>query len=192
MKIKLLALVLFCGSALAEGPRGAVEYESEKDNKSGMINQALTVIPGWDFAKGSFISRAELLIERNQDTQADSDGLTAKENKLFLRLRHSGDISKDVGYYIRGGVGRAYNSERSFNYAYIEPGVKYKLNSDWTWVASYREINAIDGLTGQHVGKFMTGPSYDIDHHNEFEIRYVKGDGDKDVTAWLAEYVHKF
>ncbi|MEY4591990.1 MAG: hypothetical protein RIR18_885 [Pseudomonadota bacterium] len=192
MKYVLIFIALICGNAFAEGPRIGVEFESEKDNKSGLTNQALTVIPGWEFSEESLINRVELLLERNQDTSADSRGVTAKENKLFLRFRHDGDISESFGYYIRGGFGRAYNDTRSFNYAYVEPGVEYKITHQWAWTVAYREINSIDGLTGEHVGKFITGPSFDLDAHNEFELRYVKGEGDRSVKALVFEYVHKY
>ena len=194
MKSKLIpfALAVVSVCANADGPRIGVEFESEKDNKSGMVNHAVTLMPGWDFSKESVINRVELLIERNQDTKANSDGTTAKENKLFLRLRHNGSLGGDWSYYLRGGVGRAFNSEGDMNYAYVEPGLKYVLAPQWTWTAAYREINSIDGTKGQRVHKFIAGPSFDLDKKNGFDFRYVKGDGDKDVTAWVVEYVHKY
>jgi hypothetical protein len=190
-KTPLLFLFAF-GTVCADGPRIGIEFESEKDNKTGMINQAVTLLPGWDFSKESLINRVELLVERNKDTKADNSGTTAKENKIFLRLRHNGNISDSFGYYIRGGIGRAFNSEQDFNYAYIEPGVKYIISQNWSWAASYREINSIDNIKGKHVGKFITGPSYDLDKKNGFDLRYVKGNGDKDISAWVFEYVHKY
>lgn len=192
MKIKLLALLLICTSAHAEGPRIGLEFESEKDNKSGMTNHAQTLIPGWDFSSDSLINRVELLIEHNKDTSADSSGVTAKENKLFLRIRHDGDLTKNIGYYIRGGVGRAFNNEHSFNYAYIEPGLNYEFAPQWEWSVAYREINSIDSIGKKHVSKLITGPNYDLDNQNEFEVRYERGRGDKDLTVWSVEYVHKF
>lgn len=192
MKIKLLALLLICASAHAEGPRLGVELESEKDNKSGMTNRSLTLIPGWDFSSDSLINRVELLVERNKDTSADSNGVTAKENKLFLRIRHDGDLAKNFAYYVRGGVGRAFNNEQSFNYAYIEPGLNYEFMPQWDWTVAYREINSIDSIGNKHVSKLITGPNYDLDNQNEFEVRYEKGNGDKDLTVWSLEYVHKF
>ena len=131
-------------------------------------------------------------MEGNRDISTDSNGIKAKENKLFLRLRHDGDLSENFAYYVRGGVGRAYNATHSYNYAYIEPGGEYKLTQQWAWTVAYREINAIDGTPGQHIGKFMTGPSFDMNKNNEFEARYVRGNGDKEVTAWILEYVHKY
>lgn len=194
MKYKICVLALIAASAVvhAEGPRVGLEFESEKDNKSGTTNQALTLIPGWEFAEGRLLSRVELLMEANRDTSADSNGIKPKENKLFLRLRHDGALSERFAYYVRGGAGRAFNNSQPYNYAYIEPAIEFKLTPHWAWTVAYREINSIDGTPGHHVGKFITGPSFDMDKNNEFEARYVRGHGDKDVSALVLEYVHKY
>jgi hypothetical protein len=192
MKYGLIVFSLFCGLARAEGPMIGLEFESERDNRSGMTNHAVTVIPGWEFSEKNLINRVELLIERNEDTGPDSSGAIAKENKLFLRVRHDGEFGDNFGYYIRGGAGRSFNNDRHYNFAYIEPGVEYKFAPKWAWTVAYREINAIDSMSGQHVGKLITGPSFDLSKNNEFEFRYVRGHGDKDLTSWLFEYVHRY
>jgi len=133
MKYRVLAIALWlvCGVVRAAGPLVGLEFESEKNNDSGITNHSVDIIPGWEFSEESIISRVELLIERNQDNRADADGVTAKENKLFLRLRRDGDFTDTLGYYVRGGIGRSFNSQGSFNYAYIEPGLEYKLAQKW-------------------------------------------------------------
>ena len=88
MKRQLFLLAMFCGMAHAEGALVGLEFESEKDNKTGIVNNALTIAPGWEFSEGSLINRVELLIEGNRDNKADSEGLRAKENKFFVRFRH--------------------------------------------------------------------------------------------------------
>jgi hypothetical protein len=193
MKIKYLALALWLAHAVAhaEGGRLGVEFESERDQRSGITNHAVTLAPGWEFSEKSLISRVELLIERNRDLSADGDGVFAKERTLFLRLRHDGEISERIGYYLRGGVGRSSNNERDFNYAYIEPGIEFKINEAWEWVFAEREINSIDGAPGKRAHKFYLGPNVDIGQHNELEFRYVKGSGDHHVESWLIEYVYK-
>ena len=80
----------------------------------------------------------------------------------------------------------------SFNYAYIEPGLKYLFNEKWEWTLAFREINSIDGTGGQHVRKYITGPSFSLDKNNELEFRYIKGYGDKDLKSWQVGYTHKF
>jgi hypothetical protein len=194
MKYKMIALALsfVCGVARAAGPLVGLEFESEKNNKNGITNRAVDIIPGWEFSDKSFINRIELLIERNQDARAEDDGLLAKENKLFVRIRHDGDFSDTFGYYIRGGVGRSFNNEHNFNYAYVEPGLEYKLTEKWAWLAAVREINSIDRTGGQHVTQFRTGPSFDLDKNNELEFLFIKGRGDADETSWALEFVHKF
>jgi hypothetical protein len=187
-----IALCLVCGVARAEGPLLGLEYESEKDNNSGIRNNAVDIIPGWEFSDKSLISRVELIIERNKDSGADADGELAKANKLFVRLRHDGDFTDTLGYYVRGGVGRSFNNERDFNYAYVEPGIEYKFAEKWAWAVAVRETNSIDSTSGQRLTQFRTGPSFDWDKNNELELVYIKGSGDENLTSWALEYVHKF
>ena len=187
-----MTLLLAYGLVHAEGFLVGLEYESEKDNRTGISNHALTVIPGWEFPETNFINRVEVLFERNRDTAADSDGILAKESKVFVRLRHDGELSERFGYYVRGGVGRSFNNERDFNFAYVEPGLELKINDKWEWVLAARETNAVDSASGQHVHEVRTGPNFDVDKNNEIEFRFVRGNGDKDTKSWLAEYVHRF
>jgi hypothetical protein len=187
-----IALWLVCSAARAAGPLLGLEFESEKNRNSGITNHAVDIVPGWEFSEESLISRVELLIDTNRDTSADADGFTAKENKLFLRLRHDGDFNDKLGYYIRGGVGRSFNNERDFNFAYIEPGIEYKLTQKWAWLLAVRETNSIDSVKGHHVTQFRTGPSVDLDKDNELEFLYTRGSGDESLSSWLIEYVHKF
>ena len=186
-------MVLFAyGAAHADGARIGLEYESEKDHKTGMMNDAVTLKPGWEFSKDSLVNLAEFLIDRNQDANADSNGLRARETKLFVRLRYNRKFNDSLAYYIRGGVGRSINNQRNFNYAYLEPGLKYELNERWEWTLAFREINSIDGTGGQHVRKFITGPSFGFNKQNELEFRYIRGYGDKDLKSWQIGYTHKF
>jgi len=192
--MKYLGLVaLFAyGAAHADGGRIGLEYESEKDNKTGMMNDAVTVKPGWEFSEDSLINLVELLIDRNQDAGADSNGFRARETKLFIRLRHNRNFNESIAYYIRGGAGRSINNQQNFNYGYIEPGLKYRFNEKWEWTLAFREINSIDGTDNQHVRKYLTGPSYSLDKNNELELRYIKGYGDKNLESWQVGYTHRF
>jgi hypothetical protein len=123
------------------------------------MNDAVTLKPGWEFPKDNLINLVELLIDRNQDESDDSSGFRARETKLFLRLRHTRKFNESTGYYLRGGVGRSINNQQNFNYAYIEPGLKYEFNQRWEWTIAVRESNSIDGTNGQRVRKFITGPA---------------------------------
>jgi len=187
-----LLAVCTCGCAQAEGPRLALEYETEKDRRSGIRSHAFTAKPGYELAPGSPINLVELLIERSEDAAADEHGFRERETKLFLRLRHAGSISATASYYLRGGIGRSFNNERDFTYANIEPGLKYELSERWEWTIAVRFIDAIDGTDGQRVRKYITGPSLAIDKYNELELRYVRGTGDRSVSSWSVGYVHRF
>src|SRR5688572_20113716 len=191
-KLASLLLLVACGAAHANGPRISLEYEAEKDRKTGVTNDALTLSPGWELPKDSPIDLVELLIDRNRDRHADSDGVRERETKLFVRVRHSGNISDNLGYYIRGGVGRSMNNQADFTYAYIETGLKYEISPRWEWTVGLREGNSIDGTDGERFGKFITGPSFSFDKNNEVELRYARAFRDKDARAWQIGYTHRF
>jgi hypothetical protein len=186
------ALLFGWSAAHAEGARIGVEYEREKDRKTGVMNDAFTLKPGWEFPRSSLVNLVELLIDRNRDRNADSEGIRAKETKLFVRLRHSRSFTDNLAYYVRGGVGHSINNEDNFTYAYIEAGLKLEINPKWEWTAALREGNAIDGTDGERFGKFITGPSFSFDKNNEVEVRYVRAFRDKDARAWQIGYTHKF
>jgi hypothetical protein len=192
MRLLAIVLCLLHGVAHAAGPLLGLEFESEKNDNSGITNHAVEIAPGWEFAEKSTINRVELLVERSQDDKADADSLLAKENKVFLRIRHDGEFSDTLGYYVRGGVGRSFNNERHFNFAYVEPGLEYKFRQDWAWTLALREGDSLDSITGKHVTQLRTGPSYEFDQNNEFELLYAKGHGDSNLTSVILEYVRRF
>jgi len=194
MKYQVIAaaLALACGLARAEGPLIGIEFESEKNSGSGIRNRAVDIVPGWEFSDKNFINRVELLIDRNEDARADSDGVLAKGNKLFVRIRHDGEFNDTLGYYVRGGVGRSFDNQHGLNFAYVEPGIEYKLAQNWEWTLAIRESNSIDGTAGQHVTQLRTGPALDIDKHNELEFLYTRGHGDEKLASWVLEYIHRF
>lgn len=194
MPKKILALLASTlTTAAIAGPLVGIEYESEKDRNSKITNQALSIIPGWNFAEDSPISRVELLIEHNRDDSAGAGGQVARENKLFVRLRHDGEVAENLDYFVRGGVGRAYNnSHRDYSYAYVEPGLEFKFAPRWEFVLAYRVIDAIDQTKGQRVNKVSFGPSFLLDEHNELEARFVRAHGDQSSSAILLEYVHSY
>ena len=183
---------MFAATAHAEGPRIALQIEREKNRESGVVSRGAGVEAGWQFASGSLIDRIELLIDRSIDRRADAGGEREHESSVFLRIRHSGKATESLTYYLLGGVGHNSGSEQSFNYAYVEPGLKYELGKRWEWTLGFREIDAIDGTAGEHVHKLITGPSYSIDSHHEVELRYARTTGDKRLRAWSVQYTYKF
>jgi hypothetical protein len=192
MKCFGLLLLFACGAVHATGARIGLEYEREKDKRSGMSSNAFTVEAGWEFEKDSLINLVELSVERSRDAEVDSEGFRERETQVFVRLRHNRMLNDSVGYYVRGGIGRSFNNERNFSYAYIEPGLKFEFNDRWEWTVGLREINSIDGTPRQRVRKLITGPSYSFDKRNEIELRYVNASRDKDTRSWSFGYTHKF
>ena len=188
---RLATLLLACGVAHAEGPRLGVELEREKDRTTRAASNQVSLEPGWDFAKDAVIDRAELLIQRTRDAQPDNDGDHARKTRVFARLRHSGKLTEALTYYVRGGVGRSFNSERDFTYGYVEPGLTYELGR-WEWTFGWRAMDALHGVDGRRSRKIITGPSYNVDVRNEIELRYTRTSGDERSHSWGVAYVRKF
>jgi hypothetical protein len=195
MKIQCLAglaLLALCAATRAEGPQFAAEYETLKYRDTGIRNQAFSLIPGWTFPEDRFLSRIELLLEGNQDDRADVNGMRFTETKAFVRLRHAGNLTDKLGYYVRGGLGHSFNNERNYSYGYIEPALEYSFDERWDGVIGYRRTSAIDGTPGQRLGEIRLGPDWNITRNHTLEVRYVRGNGDVRETTWVLEYVYRF
>ena len=137
---KLLFAILFvmpvfswADSTLFGGqPRITFEYEHEKNTHDygSTPNNAVSIFPGiqWkgDARPLGFITRAELMLEGNQDHgNLGSSGVgRTTETKMGVRVRSDGEIAGRWGYYVRGLVGQSWNNEQNFAYWYIEPALK--------------------------------------------------------------------
>ena len=192
MKYFTALIFLACGYAQAEGARLGIEYELEKDRKTGIRNHAVTVQPGWEFAAASPINLVELLIERSVDEKADADGSRGHATKFFLRIGQQRDLTQGIGYYLRGGAGRSFTNERDFNYAYIEPGLKLDMSERWELTLGVRVGDAIGGVRGERILKYIIAPAYALDKRNELEFQYVRSRGDEDAWSLGLGYVHRF
>ena len=179
-------LTLVYGLAHADARIG-FELESEKNRKNDVTNNSFTVAPGWQFSKDAPISRVEILLEGNQDNK----GAKEVETKIGVRVRKDFEIAGPFSGYVRALIGRSFVTGGGSNYAYLEPAVKYKLDDKWSFTTSYRMIQNYD-TDRTHVNKVRIGPNYDFDKHNWVELRYVRGYGDKDLSAFVFEYAYKF
>lgn len=216
MKKLLLILSLFALTAQAETllggqPRVTLEYEHEKNTAAygSTPNTAVSVFPGiqWkgDARPLGFITRAELMLEGNQDHAKLGTGATGNttEVKMGVRLRSDGEIAGRWGYYVRGLVGQSWNNERNFSYWYVEPALKTDLGDvvkGLSWTTSYRVVRTFDrdSITREaDRNKFRIGPNYDWDAKNGVELRYVRASdpnnhGELRSKAVVVEYIHKF
>ena len=52
--------------------------------------------------------------------------------------------------------------------------------------------DAIDGTGGERVLKYITGPSFALDKHNEIELRYVRATRDEDAWSVSIGYTYRF
>ena len=190
---RYLGAIALCVAACAnaEGFRLGIEYELEKDRATGIRKHEVSLQPGWEFQNGP-IDLVELLIERGRDARADEEGFRARETKLFLRLRHEGELASAMSYYLQGGAGRSFNNEKNFWYAYVEPGLTLELGPRLQWMFGVRVGDAIDGANGQRILKYITGPSFTLDKRHEIELQYQRARRDEDAWSVSIGYVHRF
>lgn len=192
-------------------PRLTFEFESEKNTAAygDTSNFAFSLFPGIQWKESDparplgFLTRAELMLEGNQDhlsfgtQKAGSDGKTT-EVKLGARVRADGSFNGTWGWFARALVGQSLNNERNFSYWYVEPALKTKFNSDWSWTTSYRIVRTFSrDARDADRNKFRLGPNYDIDKNNGFEFRYVWVNDPNNgnalrARAVIVEYIHRF
>lgn len=182
----LLPFISIC-PAYADGARITTEYEVEKNQKTGMVNDSFTVIPGYQFTN-TYISSIEFLMEGNRDRYGEQ----SVETKYGIRLRKNFNLDYGFSGYIRGLVGVVNDPGNSYPFGYIEPGLKYTINDTWSFTTSYRMIDSLNGSQGHQVNKIRIGPNYKFDDHNDIELRYVHGEGDQRSDAAVFEYTYKF
>jgi len=189
------------------------EYETGHPNPSGPTGTSLQVAPAINFTKDNrFIGldRIELLVEGGQDNAFSSGPQgSATYTKMGVRIRRNFDIGYGFSGYLRSAVGRTFSNESNLNWAYYEPGLKYKFNDDWSFTTSYRIVRAIDGQsnidsTSTSINKFRIGPNYEITKKDGVEFRYVREFNARSssflnwttngyqANAYVFEYSHKF
>lgn len=172
------------------------EYEYEKNAKGDGNNTALAVIPGIQFKKNAWVSRAEFYLEGNQDKmwQNGSTGNTT-ETKVGARLRKDFAFDSDWGGYVRGFIGRAMSNEGNYNFYCVEPAIKYDFNKVYSLTVSYRMVRNFSG-SDHEKNKLRIGPNINIDEHNSVELRWVRAwdahTGEHIADAYLVEYAYKF
>lgn len=189
------------------------EYETGHPHPSGPTGTSLQVAPAINFTKDNRLiglDRVELLVEGEQDN-AFSSGPSGSSTytKMGVRVRRNFDIGYGFSGYLRSAVGRTMSNESNLNWAYYEPGAKYKFNDDWSFTASYRIVRAIDGQSNisgvsTSINKLRIGPNYEITKRDNVELRYVRefNAGSNSFLNWttngyqanayVLEYSHKF
>jgi hypothetical protein len=181
MKIALFAALLACVAApsFAQqtlfGGRPQVVYEIEHEkaaDKSGHAN-SVTLYPGIRWKEG-WINELEVMLKYEREAEAGSQGFEiAHERALGVRVRSIVHFTDNFGGFFRGLIGRRFQPEPSYTYAYVEPALTYKLEP-LDWYTGYRFVRAIDGSSGRDYDQWRMGPGWDINEHNEIELRITR------------------
>ncbi len=156
---------------------------------------SLTLVPGLSF-KDSFIHKVDVLIEAERENEIE-DGVNEKTHvqKLALRLKKNFELDDSWAIFVRGLVGREWNTLENFNYSYVDTGIHYEYGA-FGFMAGLRFQRTLDGTVGHDRNKFRFGPSYEIDAHHEIELRFVRAwnvqTRKRDSDALIAEYTYKF
>ena len=194
-------LCLLCPMAWADvelwggKPSLGLEYEHQKMAFGAGHSNALTLVPGLNFKNG-FIHKVDVLIEAERENEIE-DGVNEKTHvkKLALRLKKNFGLNDSWALFVRGLVGREWNSLENFNYIYVDTGIHYEHGA-FGFMAGLRFQRTLDGTAGHDRNKFRFGPSYEIDAHHEIELRFVRAWNVQtrklDSDAFIAEYTYKF
>jgi hypothetical protein len=176
-------------------PSLGLEFEHQKMAFGAGHSNALTLVPGLSF-KDSFIHKVDVLIEAERENEIE-DGVNEKTHvkKLALRLKKNFELNDNWALFLRGLVGREWNTLENFNYSYVDTGIHYEYGA-FGLMAGLRFQRTLDGTAGHDRNKFRFGPSYEIDAHHEIELRFVRAWNVQtrklDSDAFIAEYTYKF
>ena len=176
-------------------PSLGLEFEHQKMAFGAGHSNSLTLVPGLSF-KDSFIHKVDVLIEAERENEIE-DGVNEKTHvkKLALRLKKNFELDDSWALFVRGLVGREWNTLENFNYSYVDTGIHYEYGA-FGLMAGLRFQRTLDGTAGHDRNKFRFGPSYEIDAHHEIELRFVRAWNVQtrklDSDALIAEYTYKF
>ena len=176
-------------------PSLGLEYEHQKMAFGAGHANSLTLVPGLSF-KDSFIHKVDVLIEAERENEIE-DGVNEKTHvkKLALRLKKNFELDDSWALFVRGLVGREWNTLENFNYSYADAGIHYERGA-FGFMAGLRFQRTLDGTVGHDRNKFRFGPSYELDDHHEVELRLIRAwnvqTRKRDSDALIAEYTYKF
>ena len=176
-------------------PSLGLEFEHQKMAFGAGHANSLTLVPGLSF-KDSFIHKVDVLIEAERENEIE-DGVNEKTHvkKLALRLKKNFELDDSWALFVRGLVGREWNTLENFNYSYVDTGIHYEYGA-FGFMAGLRFQRTLDGTVGHDRNKFRFGPSYELDDHHEVELRLIRAwnvqTRKRDSDALIAEYTYKF
>jgi len=95
-------------------------------------------------------------------------------------------------YYLRGATGLKNTSTDSVGYYSIEPGLKFKLNNQWTTKVGYRFRDAYNESANDRTTTFRLGADYNLDERSSLTAMYDRSSGDIDFDGINLGYYFKF
>ena len=176
-------------------PSLGLEFEHQKMAFGAGHANSLTLVPGLNFKDG-FIHKVDVLIEAERENEIE-DGVNEKTHvkKLALRLKKNFELDDSWALFVRGLVGREWNTLENFNYSYVDTGIHYEYGA-FGFMAGLRFQRTLDGTVGHDRNKFRFGPSYELDDHHEVELRLIRAwnvqTSKRDSDALIVEYTYKF
>jgi hypothetical protein len=100
-------------------------------------------------------------------------------------------LTDDLSAYTRLSLGEKYDPTEHYSYWGIEPGVKYKLNSDWSIKTGVRFRDAW-GEEGQKDITYKAGLGYKLTDDTSVSFNYAEKHRDKDTQEFGIGYTIKF
>lgn len=181
--IILLSSLLMMLSTESFAAEIAFEYEAEKEKATGVWSDTLYVMPKFEINQ-PLADSVEILLGRSQDRSGEN----TTANTLGVRLRKNAELSNNLEGFARIAVAKSFSDRGDWSWAYVEPGIEYKLSHNWSLGLSDRLQNSIDGSANRRTNSLRIGPNYEIDQNSELEMRYISTSGDYDSESYMVEY----
>jgi hypothetical protein len=154
-------------------PQIGIEFEHEKAASGSSRTNSMTLFPGIVWEDG-WITRAELLLMRERTVDSDAGAIVRSYDYSYgVRLRKDVHFTENFGGFLRGLIGRVGNADASYNYAFIEPALRWEKN-DLEFYTGYRFIRSIDGSMGHDINQLRLGPGWDITEHHGMDLRWSR------------------
>jgi len=102
----------------------------------------------------------------------------SNDTKVEAALVGKYKLTDNLSAYTRAGVGNKYTRSEDFGYWTVEPGLKYKLNSDWSVKAGVRFRDSFQTSHNANDTTYKAGIGYKLAADTSLDFGYSLKRGD--------------
>lgn len=184
MKIAAFLLLFVSGLVSAQtnllGGQPHIVFELEKEKTPDNLSEStsVTLYPGIRWKEG-WLNQLEFMLKHERENEIEGSTVQHTNVSAFgVRVRKNVHISGNLNGFVRVLAGRKIQPDLAYTYAYVEPALTYELGPVELY-AGYRFVRTIDGTDGRNYDALRFGPGWDLNAHNEIELRLSR--------SWFAQ-----